>query len=362
VKGTAVKRAAPKAVGVTDRAATSVTPAMVRGALFSARLYADALDEPAVTVAALGALPIDQALDVLTSDGTSQVCRTSPVTRFRVAKALYEGIDRHKPSAFLRDRVTRLGLTSMSQRDWDLSVRPAPARKGDTAASARGDSVLPATAPWSTKVTTAGPQTVITSNVEVEADYLLLAHMADPRRWAENSLFWFRSDRLDARGEPEDPLEPLPADYVPADVPESWLGRLVEQVAGVAIYEAELEIGYEVDDRKCVVTYHLVATSDNITVDEGHLRITRSKQRGWVKTEVRKAVDFTDSPYGGPSSSDLFAPSYMASWLRVQQDLWIAAAARAASHPGPLATVKAWVGPRRPQLKPNPDGSFFPVL
>ena len=39
-----------------------------------------------------------------------------------------------------------------------------------------------------------------------------------------------------------------------------------------------------------------------------------------------KWVDFDNAPFGGPSVLDQFLPSYIGSWLRVQQDLWAAQA------------------------------------
>jgi hypothetical protein len=65
--------------------------------------------------------------------------------------------------------------------------------------------------------------------------------------------------------------------------------------------------------------------------DEGYIEVKRALVRDPVDRSVRrhavigsyvKTLDFADGPYGGPGVTDLVAPSYVGSWVRVQLDLW----------------------------------------
>jgi hypothetical protein len=188
---------------------------------------------------------------------------------------------------------------------------------------------------WVTTVEKDGNATKITAEVELKASLAKLRHMVDPRRWAENSVFWYKSEPIDAKGNPAPALDakgnPVPALKPLADdpglPPPYWEGRLLETVAGMSLYTTYLNINYHgTPGGDTLVEYSLDWTPDNIEVDEGSVRISPPKDDGWVKGVVTKKVDFTNNPYGGPSTADLIAPSYLGSWLRVQQDLWIALA------------------------------------
>ena len=40
--------------------------------------------------------------------------------------------------------------------------------------------------------------------------------------------------------------------------------------------------------------------------------------------DLDKKIDFGQALFGGPSSADLLAPSFIGTWMRVQQDFWAA--------------------------------------
>jgi hypothetical protein len=287
---------------------------LLRGALLSTRLYADALETPVLRYGGIGTMAIEDALGLLIEDGRADHGQTPWLTRFRLAKNLRKQLPDDDDLCPLLDDLaaTSYGYERANEASYQaLQERTALARAKE----------------WDTTVTKDGPRTTITSKVEVKASYPLIALMSDPRRWADNSLFWYESSKLDDNGDPEPPLAKLEVDP-PLDKGASWDGVLRERVAGVALYTAHLDVHYEVDDEQTGVDYSLNWTPDNLTVDKGTVRVTKLKDddEGWVRGEVVKTVDFEDSPYGGPSITDLVAPSYLGSWLRVQQDLWIAVA------------------------------------
>ena len=86
----------------------------------------------------------------------------------------------------------------------------------------------------------------VTSSVECpkEPSSHALARLCDPSRWAENSLFWFESSRLDECGKRMEP--PGRNDGERHD----WDGQLLEVVAStVAVFTAVLQINFQVDER-----------------------------------------------------------------------------------------------------------------
>jgi hypothetical protein len=290
---------------------------LIRGALLSARLFADALETPVLRYGGLSTMPIEDALDILKLDGTAERSRTSWLTRFRLAKVIREQLPKDDELAVRLDDLARttFHLDDEAEVSYGVACGIGSARPRQ----------LSRVRKWKTTGKASGSATVIYSMVEVRASYLKIALMADPRRWAENSLFWYESSRLGDDGHPEPPLDRLDPDPKPDLLPISWKGVLRERVAGVGLYTAHLDISYDARPDETRVEYTLNWTPDNLKMDEGSVKITPLED-GWVRGEVEKKVDFTDNPYGGPSAADLIAPSYLGSWLRVQQDLWIAVA------------------------------------
>jgi len=300
---------------------------LTRGALLSARLFADALTNPLLRYGGMGTMRIEDALDTLISDGKSRKSRTPWLTRLRLATAIQENAGPAHLGT-LKPQLTALAETTY--RD-DVRAKEAFEYACDnpdhrsTPVAEKPD--LSQARNWVTTVQKDGKATVIRAEVEVKASFAKLCHMVDPRRWAENSVFWYKSERIDQEDPEDPPLEPLVDD--PPLPPPYWEGLLRETVAGMSLYTTHLNIKYygRPDGRDTVVEYSLNWTPDNIETDEGSVRIAPVPgDDEWVKGVVTKRVDFTDNPYGGPSTADLIAPSYLGSWLRVQQDLWIARA------------------------------------
>jgi len=161
--------------------------------------------------------------------------------------------------------------------------------------------------------------TKVSSFVEMPGgSFPRLAQLCDPQRWADGSMFWYESSRLDRDGR----REPRPAPLPPGEAPQSWSGQLIEVVAStVAVFTAVLDIDFQVEDDSCLVEYHLVDSPSGLTKDEGYAYVTKVGEDRY-RTQLVKWVDFRNAPFGGPSVLDQFLPSYIGSWLRVQQDLW----------------------------------------
>ena len=154
------------------------------------------------------------------------------------------------------------------------------------------------------------------------ASFPRLAQLCDPVRWAEGSMFWFESSRLDRDGKRLPPPPPL-AD---GEAPTGWSGQLLEVVAStVAVFSAVLDIDFKVADDSCLVEYRLARPMSGLRTDEGYAYVTKVGEDRY-RTQLVKWVDFQDAPFGGPSAMDQALPSYIGSWLRVQQDLWAAEA------------------------------------
>jgi hypothetical protein len=87
-----------------------------------------------------------------------------------------------------------------------------------------------------------------------------------------------------------------------------------------------LKVDYQVEETSCRVDYGFVSSPDSkLSRDDGWMTVTKTDD-GWLKSRVLKEIDFEDAPFGGPSSADLLAPSFIATWMRVQQDFWLSRA------------------------------------
>jgi hypothetical protein len=170
---------------------------------------------------------------------------------------------------------------------------------------------------WNVDAQAVGSATQIVGTVDVlSSDYARITEVLNPEQWCRDSIFWYRSTALGDKKQ-----LPIP------DAAGAWRGTLREVVAGMAIFTVDLNIEYRPysiyrADQEFIVKYTFLRSSDPIVRDDGTITIKERPEGGYT-VRVEKLVDFADNPYGGPSSLDLLAPSYMASWLRVQQDQWM---------------------------------------
>jgi hypothetical protein len=323
---------------------------LVRGALLSARFYADAYVNPLLPYGTFGTVPIDAALRVLIDDGNRALVDekgqpnvdekrsvTRWPTRLRAAGAigsvarqqLNTANKRAGPRGAAAEAQKRdaTGLTELAKTlaetaypfDPDprmaeavfaetVATPPKPAGPTAAAGTERHGSRLGVAENWHIDVSAEGSATRIVATVDFDADRDVIAHELDPRKWAQDSIFWYRStaiecDRVDATG--------------------GWRGVLREVVAGMAIFTVDLGIDYQPEKRDQILKYWFIRSPDPITKDDGTIRIEPNAAGGHT-VRIEKVIDFADNPFGGPSALDLLAPSYMASWLRVQQDQWMA--------------------------------------
>src|SRR5262249_26040577 len=150
--------------------------------------------------------------------------------------------------------------------------------------------------------------TRIVATVDFAAEKEVIARELDPRKWAQDSIFWYRSTAIQ---------------YDRVDKDGGWSGVLREIVAGMAIFTVDLGIDYRPENDREILKPWFIRSPDPITKDDGTIRI-EPIDGGGQTVRIEKIIDFADNPFGGPSALDLVAPSYMASWLRVQQDQWMA--------------------------------------
>lgn len=328
----------------------------VRAALLAARLYADAMEQPFLRPEAPGLMSITDALDTLIASAEPDPPLTPDLTRWRIARALSLALDpaervEERGSPVFAAPETYSGedngvlreLVSASQRDerrtdrarfdsWrDICDRVSALEasgKGQTAPLRARPFAVDALArrsqplDWETTVQVEPTgETKVASFIEVEgADFARLAQLCDPSQWWKNSLFWYESTRLDENG------RPLPdVTYRADELPESWKGRLLEVVSAVAIFRVILNVRFEVEADSCLVQYWIDSSPDRIVKDDGYAYVTRVGENRW-RTQIVKRVDFANGPFGQPSAMDICLPSYIGSWLRVQQDLWAAEA------------------------------------
>jgi len=210
---------------------------------------------------------------------------------------------------------------------------------------------------WRGRLSVSGQMTLAdeagqTSGVDerIGVIYDIFANLCDPLSWSASSGFWIRSGRCKEDGSPyEEEDEDGTAYQQPhaeaVDKPHAN-GKIFfinEVVRGVTRYDVVLGVTYERElaspnegqlatgtgNRCTLVRYFLVdGRKTDLVKDEGYIRITleRSEDGNNITGEYVKILDFADNPYGGPGSTDLVAPSYIGSWVRVQLDLWASAA------------------------------------
>jgi hypothetical protein len=397
---------------LADGASNRLERRRVRSALLSARLFADALEDPHLRFAGIGTMPIEEALEVLAEDGRRGPggAWTQSLTRFRVAGALKELLvapgdveaarmrfiddvaaedrpftrgrryrrvrstverleeslgeseelrremlgafresqkDAGKSSARVRGRWAALELTAATLPERDrveqadrkqrllglINSGIAPTLPEDYRARLEGPLEWNPNGPtrkyegpikWNTQVGVE-PSGATTVSSSIEFDELgedvwhRLSHLGDPRNWSRASLFWDTSDAPEAAKQARLAEESEWSERMPG----SWKAELTEVVSAVARFTAVLDVAFEVakDETSWTAQYDLISSPDGLTRDEGFVTAVRSSD-GSVRCDVLKRVDFRNGPFGGPSTLDLFTPSYLGSWVRVQQDLW----------------------------------------
>jgi hypothetical protein len=162
---------------------------------------------------------------------------------------------------------------------------------------------------WNVDVTAEGSATKIVATIDLrEPDVSRIADVLNPAQWSTDSIFWYRSTPIDPQSLPRGE--------------KGWRGTLREVVAGMAIFVVDLHIEYRPEDPPNLLKYRFLRSPDPITKDDGYISIKEGD--GIHTVTVEKLIDFADNPFGGPGILDVLAPSYMASWLRVQQDQWMA--------------------------------------
>lgn len=333
---------------------------LVRTALLSARLFIDSLmPNSVVRFGSPGVMKPLDAFAVLVRDGqvAAEADGSRPhvpySARARLVTAGLQAVDLQQQQSrkeglpsdpeLVKIRAELEALANTVQREFaglphETRVNNYFAAPLDAATSLADPPDLPYARKWSTRVVpTSGPMTHIVSEVEVLAELRLVAMLCDPRRWSEDSLFW-----LVTEGSDFDPAEPPKLDLEDPKIRKrakatSWRGRLHEEVAGLAIFAVELGIDFEVTDERCKLKYWWIDSPSGIKADNGELTVrpitVDDKPTGWLKARVTKAIDFEDAAFGGPSSGDLLAPSFFASWMRVQQDAWISRIQRFSDSP-----------------------------
>jgi hypothetical protein len=288
----------------------------VRAALLSARLYHDTLENNSLLrYAGFGVLDLDRALEILQGDAEQPDPYVPRLSLARLSRA-FSSLPRDETD----DRVN--DIDPVARGLWALSHPPderaAALRAADVDRYDRGR--IANAQNWHTTVTREGQVTVVVSEMEIWADFKRVALMCDPRQWQNISLFWYESRRVDKA------VGPPPSIDDPYAEPEPWTGILREKVAGMGIMTVYLGVDYQVGEDSCTVDYRFESSPDSkLSRDDGKMIVTKM-EGGWLKSRVLKEIDFEDAPFGGPSSADLLAPSFIATWMRVQQDFWAARA------------------------------------
>jgi hypothetical protein len=289
----------------------------VRAALLSARLYHDTLENNSLLrYAGFGVLDRDWALEILKGDAEQPDPYVPRLSLARLGRA-FSSLPRDEIKARVND------IEPLARDFWTLGQPPDQrAAALLTADVDRHDNGPIANARnWDTDVTQEGGATVVVSEMEILADFKRVALMCDPRQWENVSLFWYESTPVE--GAPEGPT---PSIDDPTAKPEPWNGILRETVAGMGVMTVYLWVNYQVEETSCRIDYGFVSSPDSqLSLDDGWMTVTKMND-GWLKSTVLKKIDFEDAPFGGPSSADLLAPSFIATWMRVQQDFWAARA------------------------------------
>ena len=291
----------------------------VRASLLSARLYHDTLEgNSLLRYAGFGVVEPNLALEIIERDAGQRDPYVPWLSLVRLGMAYA-----YLPQDEIDDKAKE--IATIARKLWNVSP-PSDDRAAKLLATDVGsDNREPLTFArnWKMTVTKDGSATVVIAEIEVLADFNRVALMCDPRQWQNVSLFWYESIPV---GVTRPPLGPLPSIDDPSAEPQPWSGTLREKVAGMGIMTVDLGVEYTVEKDKCTVKYWFLGSPDsNLKLDNGTTTVERGED-GWLKTTVVKRIDFADAPFGGPSSADLLAPSFIATWMRVQQDFWVAKA------------------------------------
>jgi len=294
--------------------------AAVRAALLSARLYHDTLgDKSLLRYAGFGVLEPTRAFDILKRDSEAPDPYVPWLSLYRLGLAYGETF-RATSADWLRpiaSDAVDLGAQA--------ALSPDPnAHNLLKAANGTVNSRAPLTNArnWKTTVTpNMDGSTFVVAEMEVRAPFRRVALICDPRQWQNVSLFWYESTAVSG-APPGDP----PSINDPNAEPQPWRGTLREKVAGMGILTVLLDVDYQITSDVCTVDYKFRFSPDSsLCLDNGKMRV-ESSEDGWLRTYLDKKIDFGSALFGGPSSADLLAPSFIGTWMRVQQDFWAACA------------------------------------
>ena len=298
--------------------------AAVRAALLSARLYDDTLgDKSMLRYAGFGVLEPERAFDILRRDSEAPNPYVPWLSLYRLGLAYgqtYGQTFRAASDEWLEpiaSKAVELGAQAARSSDpGALNLLTAPTGTANSRAP------LTNARNWKTTVTpNSDGSTTVVVEMEVRAPFLRLALMCDPRQWQNVSLFWYESTAVD--GAP--PGNP-PSINDPDAQPQPWSGTLQEKVAGMGVLTVLLHVDYKVElsSNVCTVDYQFIRSPDSsLCLDNGRM-IVEPREDGWFYTYIDKKIDFGRALFGGLSSADLLAPSFIGTWMRVQQDFWAA--------------------------------------
>ena len=94
---------------------------------------------------------------------------------------------------------------------------------------------------------------------------------------------------------------------------------------GVLTVRLHVDYKVELSSNVCTVDYQFIKSPDSsLCLDNGRMIVKPTGDDGWLHTYVDKNIDFGHALFGGLSSADLLAPSFIGTWMRVQQDFWAA--------------------------------------
>jgi hypothetical protein len=295
--------------------------AAVRAALLSARLYADTRDQSMLRYAGFGVLEPNRAFDILKSDSEAPNPYVPWLSLYRLGLA-YEQTHRAASDEWLQAiRTKAVDLGAQAARPFDpgaVYLLTAPTGTANSRAP------LTSAREWKTTVTpNSDGSTMVVTEMEVRAPFHRIALMCDPRQWQNVSLFWYESTAVEFKGTPPGDL---PSIDDPVAQPQPWCGTLREKVAGMGVFTVLLDVDYKVElsSNVCTVDYKFSSSPDSsLCLDNGQM-IVEPREDGWLYTYIDKKINFGPALFGGPSSADLLAPSFIGTWMRVQQDFWAA--------------------------------------
>ena len=299
--------------------------AAVRAALLSARLYHDTLgDKSMLRYAGFGVMEPKRAFDILKRDSEAPNPYVPWLSLYRLGLA-YGQTFRVASDKWLKPIASNaVDLGAQAARSSDPG---APDLLMAPTGTANSRAPLTNARNWKTTVTpNSDGSTMVVAEMEVRAPFHRLALMSDPRQWQNVSLFWYESTAVEFKGAP--PGDPPSIDNPDAQ-PQPWSGTLREKVAGMGVFTVLLDVNYKVKLRSnvCTVDYKFSSSPDSsLCLDNGRMIVKPTGDDGWLHTYLDKKIDFGHALFGGPSSADLLAPSFIGTWMRVQQDFWAACA------------------------------------